>query len=407
MAEAYTVSRVNSYIKNMFQTDFVLNKISVKGEVSNCKYHTSGHLYFTIKDGGGTLSCVMWKSSVAKLSFRLAEGQQVIVSGRIDVYEAGSSYQMYATQITEDGTGDLFRRYQELKDELEQMGMFDACYKKRIPRYVSRVGIVTAQTGAAIRDIINIATRRNPYVQLILYPAIVQGKQAAQSIAKGIGVLDKLGVDVIIAGRGGGSIEDLWAFNERVVADAVFSCNTPVISAVGHETDFTIIDFVSDLRAPTPSAAAELAIYDYNDFVSMLEQMCMRMDKAVGMECIRYRDRVNRLMLRLKNCSPQHMLDERRMRLNQCVDRLNGVINEAVNTRKHRLAVAAARLEGVSPLKKLAQGYSYVTGQDGDSVNTITAVSPGDELDIYMTDGKVRAQVKSTEELSYSITGGN
>ena len=270
MAGVYSVTQVNSYIKNMFTQDFLLRRIAVKGEVSNCKYHSSGHIYFTLKDSGGTLSAVMFAGQRRGLSFRLSEGQQVVVKGTVDVYERDGKYQLYASEIELSGRGDLYLRFEKLLRELEEMGMFAAQYKKPIPRYAKTVGIVTAPTGAAIRDIMNISARRNPYVQLILYPALVQGAGAKESIVRGIRTLDAMGLDVLIVGRGGGSIEDLWAFNEEAVARAIFACRTPVISAVGHETDVTISDYVADLRAPTPSAAAELAVFDYFQFQSEL-----------------------------------------------------------------------------------------------------------------------------------------
>lgn len=270
MASVYTISQVTAYIRNMFTQDFALNRISIRGEVSNCKYHTSGHIYFTLKDGGAQIAAVMFAGQRKGLDFELREGQEVTVSGTVDVYERDGRYQLYAKEITREGKGDLFRQFEKLRNELEEMGMFDSCYKQPIPKYARKVGIVTAGTGAAIRDIMNISARRNPYVQLILYPALVQGEQAKYSIAKGIETLDRMGLDVLIVGRGGGSIEDLWAFNEEMVARAIFNCTTPVISAVGHETDVTIADYVADLRAPTPSAAAELAVFDYGQFVEQV-----------------------------------------------------------------------------------------------------------------------------------------
>mgnify|MGYP000102094551 CR=1 FL=1 len=259
MKNVYSVGQVNTYIKNMFAQDFMMQRISVKGEVSNCKYHSSGHIYFTLKDTAGTINAIMFAGNRRGLSFQMKEGDKVIVTGSVEVYERDGKYQLYAREITREGIGDLFARYEKLRTELEEMGMFDSCYKRPIPRYARTIGIVTARTGAAIRDIMNIAARRNPYVQLVLYPALVQGEQAKYSIAKGIETLDRMGLDLLIVGRGGGSIEDLWAFNEEIVARAIFNCTTPVISAVGHETDVTIADYVADLRAPTPSAAAELA----------------------------------------------------------------------------------------------------------------------------------------------------
>ncbi|MDE5588051.1 MAG: exodeoxyribonuclease VII large subunit, partial [Acetatifactor sp.] len=255
MRSVYTVGQLNSYIKNMFAQDYLLQSLFVKGEVSNCKYHASGHIYFTLKDPTGVVNCVMFAGSRAGLSFRLAEGQQVIVGGAVDVYARDGKYQLYAKQIVLDGNGLLYEKFEQLKRELEESGMFSPEYKQPIPKYIRTLGVVTADTGAAVRDIIQITRRRNPYVQIILYPAIVQGEAAVPSVVRGIRMLERAGVDVMIVGRGGGSIEDLWAFNEREVAQAVFDCSVPVISAVGHETDTTIIDFVSDLRAPTPSAA--------------------------------------------------------------------------------------------------------------------------------------------------------
>ena len=248
MKNIYSVGQVNTYIKNMFAQDFMLNRISIKGEVSNCKYHTSGHIYFTLKDAAGTISAIMFAGNRRGLKFTMKEGDKVIVTGSVEVYERDGKYQLYAREIELDGEGNLYLKFEALKQELEEMGMFAPEYKKPIPRYATRIGVVTAPTGAAVQDIRNIATRRNPYVQLILYPALVQGEGAVASIVNGIRALDQLGVDVMIVGRGGGSIEDLWAFNEEEVARAIFECETPIISAVGHETDTTIADFVADLR---------------------------------------------------------------------------------------------------------------------------------------------------------------
>ena len=262
----YSVGQVNTYIKNMFAQDFMLHHISVKGEVSNCKYHSSGHIYFTLKDSTGTIQAVMFAGNRRGLRFQMKEGDNVVVTGSIEVYERDGKYQLYAREIALEGAGDLYQKYEALKRELEEMGMFAPEYKQSIPKYAKTVGIVTAPTGAAIQDIRNIAGRRNPYVQLILYPALVQGEGAVASIVQGIQAMESLQPDVLIVGRGGGSIEDLWAFNEEAVARAIFECSIPVISAVGHETDTTIADFVADLRAPTPSAAAELAVFDIQSF---------------------------------------------------------------------------------------------------------------------------------------------
>ena len=305
MRNVYTVKQVNLYIKNMFTQDFMLNRIYVKGEVSNCKYHTSGHIYFSLKDESGTIACIMFASAWSGLSFRMREGQKVVVLGSVNVYERDGKYQLYANEIILEGAGLLYEKFEALKQELEEMGMFADEYKQPIPKCAKTVGIVTAPTGAAVRDIIQIASRRNPYVQLILYPALVQGEGAADSIVRGIRMMEKQNVDVMIVGRGGGSIEDLWAFNEEKVARAIFECRVPVISAVGHETDTLISDFVADLRAPTPSAAAELAVYDYRHVLEQMEAFFSRMRRQMRLKTMLERRRLEQLELRLKHTHPQ------------------------------------------------------------------------------------------------------
>ena len=400
MARAiYRVAQINAYIKNIFENDYALRQISVRGEVSNCKYHTSGHLYFTLKDESSRLKCVMWSGSRARgLRFALQDGQQVVASGSIMAYEKEGTYQLYAREIVPDGTGDLHRRFEETKKRLEEMGMFAPEYKKPIPRFARRVGIVTASTGAAIRDIVTVAGRRNPAVELILCPAIVQGDQAAASIVRGIRTLDELGVDVIIAGRGGGSIEDLWAFNEEIVARAIFDCETPVISAVGHETDFTIADFAADLRAPTPSAAAELAVFSAADFLEGLRRDSARLDRAMKLGLEKNRRQLTQLSARLERQSPSYRLDAGRVRLANLERALSECFLAKKNDAKNRLALASARLDGVSPLRRLSGGYSYVKGPDGAAVKSVRDVSPGDTLDIIVRDGSLRTEVREISE---------
>ena len=322
MRNVYTVKQVNLYIKNMFTQDFMLNRIYVKGEVSNCKYHTSGHIYFSLKDESGTIACIMFASARSGLSFRMREGQKVVVLGSVNVYERDGKYQLYANEIILEGAGLLYEKFEALKQELEEMGMFADEYKQPIPKCAKTVGIVTAPTGAAVRDIIQIASRRNPYVQLILYPALVQGEGAADSIVRGIRMMEKQNVDVMIVGRGGGSIEDLWAFNEEKVARAIFECRVPVISAVGHETDTLISDFVADLRAPTPSAAAELAVYDYRHVLEQMEAFFSRMRRQMRLKTMLERRRLEQLELRLKHTHPQQKLNENRQRLLELENRL-------------------------------------------------------------------------------------
>ena len=398
MGNIYTVSQVNSYIKSMFAQDFALNKISVKGEISNCKYHPSGHIYFTLKDGGSQIGAVMFSSQRLNLKFRLEEGQQVVVQGTIDVYERDGRYQLYARQITREGTGDLYLRFEQLKQELEEMGMFDGSYKQPIPKYARRVGIVTASTGAAIRDIMNISARRNPYVQLVLYPALVQGTEAKYSIVRGIETLDAMGLDVIIVGRGGGSIEDLWAFNEEMVARAIFNCSTPIISAVGHETDVTIADYVADLRAPTPSAAAELAVFDYSQFEAKCQLYQRTLERTMKNRLERVRYRLNQCRLKLELYHPSRVINEKRQRLADLESRLTRVMSKRLEAYRHRLALDSGRLQALSPLAQLGRGYSFVTGRDGKRRDSVKQAAKGDQLRIELRDGTI---VAKAEQISH------
>lgn len=389
----YSVGQINTYIKNMFAQDFMLSRISIKGEVSNCKYHSSGHIYFTLKDGSGTISAVMFAGNRRGLTFRMKEGDMVVVTGSVEVYERDGKYQLYAKEIESDGAGSLYLKYEALKRELAEMGMFAEEYKKPIPAYAARVGIVTAATGAAVQDIRNIASRRNPYVQLILYPAQVQGDGAAESIIRGIEALDALGVDVMIVGRGGGSIEDLWAFNEEAVARAIFECGTPVISAVGHETDTTIADYVADLRAPTPSAAAELAVYDYRLFAVQLlgcrEQLARNMKQKLDMT----RLKTEQLQEKLRRLSPENRLRENRSYAVELEERLKRCMERRLTEKRHSLALLSRQLEGLSPVRKLSGGYAYVTDAAGKAVREAEAVKCQDMLDIQLWKGRLRTVV--------------
>lgn len=392
MASVYSVGQVNSYIKNMFTQDFMLTRISVKGEVSNCKYHSSGHIYFSLKDKDGVISCVMFKGNRRGLGFTIEEGQKVVVTGRIDVYERDGKYQLYAIGVELDGIGDLYSKFEKKKQELEEMGMFAAEYKKPIPKYALKVGIVTAQTGAAIQDIINISTRRNPFVQLVLYPSLVQGAMAAPDIVNGIRCLDSMDVDVIIVGRGGGSIEDLWAFNEEIVARAIFECETPVISAVGHETDVTIADYVADRRAPTPSAAAELAVFEYERYKSDIEDVCYTMHKTVERKIHLMRSMAETLRLRVEKLSPESVIRDRRIYLDELQNRLENLIYDKLDDRKHTMAIMTERLNGLSPLKRISGGYAYVSSTKG-AVTDIDMLNKGDEISIYIKNGIAKANV--------------
>ncbi|MCI8453629.1 MAG: exodeoxyribonuclease VII large subunit [Lachnospiraceae bacterium] len=420
MAGVYSVTQVNSYIKNMFTQDFLLRRLSVKGEVSNCKYHSSGHIYFVLKDSGGTLSAVMFAGQRRGLGFRLSEGQQVVVEGTVDVYERDGKYQLYASKIELAGRGALYLEYERRLRELEEMGMFAARYKRPIPRYAKTVGIVTAPTGAAIRDIINISRRRNPYVQLILFPALVQGAGAWESIVQGIQTLDAMALDVLIVGRGGGSIEDLWAFNEESVARAIFACNTPVISAVGHETDVTIADYVADLRAPTPSAAAELAVFEYARFEEDVRARRQKLGREMGFFLETFRNRLRQDRLKLSMYHPQRQIREKRLRLANLEEALPRLLTERIHKDRlrmqtketrllqgmkerlshdgQRLAVLSGRLWGLSPLKKLAGGFGFLTDGEGKRLESVRQAPPGTEITIRVSDGRLLASVKEREE---------
>lgn len=405
MQNVYTVAQVNSYIKNMFTQDFMLQSIRVKGEISNCKYHPSGHIYFTLKDIRGSIACVMFASCRKGLTFRMTEGQQVVVNGSVDVYERDGRYQLYAREISLDGAGALYEQYERLKRELEERGMFAAQYKQPIPRYIRTLGVVTASTGAAVRDIINIAGRRNPYVQIILYPAIVQGEAAVPSIINGIHALERQGVDTIIVGRGGGSIEDLWAFNEEAVAQAIFDCSVPIISAVGHETDTTIADFVADLRAPTPSAAAELAVYDIGQLQEKLDEYAYTMRHHLGIVMQRVRREMEQYRMRLKYASPVNMIRVKRTQALSLEERLQKGMERQLVDRKHRLALYAEQMKGLSPLDKLCQGYSYASDARGRTLSSVQQAAVGDQITVYVKDGRIIAEVTDTEirELTESI----
>ena len=403
MKTVYSVGQVNRYVKNMFIQDYVLRKVYVKGEVSNCKYHTSGHIYFSLKDETGVLSCVMFAGQRRGLAFRMKDGDRVVVGGAVDVYERDGRYQMYAKEITLEGAGALYERFLALKAELEEMGMFAPEYKQPIPRFIRRLGVVTAPTGAAVQDIRNISLRRNPYLQIILYPALVQGDGAADSIVKGIRMLDEAGVDTIIVGRGGGSIEDLWAFNEEKVARAIFECRTPIISAVGHEVDFTIADFVADLRAPTPSAAAELAVDDMAQVMYTLSSYQERFQRDMREKIEFQRVRLGQYQMRLKYLSPESRLRDRRQALVDFEDTLRRAMDNKLQQYRHRLGIYLERYQGLSPLAKLNQGYSFVADTDGRGITSVSQVKPGDRVEISVTDGVIQAEVSDSRRETWQI----
>lgn len=398
MKHVYTVSQVNQYIKNMFTQDFMLSRIYVRGEVSNCKYHPKGHIYFSLKDESGTISCILFAGNRKGLPFRMQDGQQVAVFGSISVYERDGTYQLYAKEIVLDGAGILAQKFQELKEELEEMGMFAPEYKQSIPAFAKKIGIVTAPSGAAIRDIIHIAKRRNPYVELILSPALVQGAEAAPSIVKAIERIQKEDVDVIIVGRGGGSMEDLWAFNEEEVARAIFDCPVPVISAVGHETDTTIADYVADLRAPTPSAAAELAVFDCRAVKEEIKTRRQSLRREMNRQIDIRKMRLSKEYEVFRRLHPGAQIAEKRKRLADLEMRIREGMDGKIQRQRQRLAVQIEAFSGLSPMKRLNQGYAFVQDETYHAVRTIDQVRQGDRLTLYVTDGTIHTIVERTKK---------
>jgi len=389
----YSVGQISEYIANMFAQDFMLKNISIKGEISNCTYHSTGHIYFTLKDAKGVLKGVMFSGNRRNLQFRMKEGDQVVVTGSIEAYKLGSQYQMIARSIELDGIGNLYQKFEELKKELEELGMFDEMYKRPIPAYARKIGVVTSPTGAVIEDIRNVGFRRNPHVQIILCPAQVQGDGAKESIVSGIQRLEQLDVDVIIVGRGGGSIEDLWTFNERMVADAIFNCSVPVISAVGHQTDYTIADMVADKRAATPSQAAEFAVFEFEQTKIALAQMKQRLNLSFSRKINMMRERLEHKSTKLYFLSPKRRLEENRRRLMDFEEKMTTKMQYILQENKNRLAILARTLDGYSPAKKISSGYAYLEGKDGKSVKTIQQVQISDEITVHVIDGNIKAVV--------------
>ena len=453
----YTVSQVNRYLSRMIQEDFLLSRLTVAGEISNLKMHPSGHIYFTLKDQASQLSGIMFAGKRAGLSFRLENGMKVLVTGRIGLYEAGGSYQIYADSFQLAGQGELYLRFEALKKELMEMGLFDPMYKKPIPKYARRIGVVTASSGAAVRDIVQIARRRNPFVEITLFPALVQGEGAVPSIVRGIRTLDRMGLDALIVGRGGGSIEDLWAFNEEAVAKAIFDAETPIISAVGHETDTTIADFVADLRAPTPSAAAELAVFDYMQFVDDLSSFTYSFHERIEKKILSYRQKVKERELQFSALHPKSILQGKQHRLLDLENRFQNAIREVIQEKKdrlqsytafsknmerslavgkaklseyrkfsplmeerllktkhrvleyqafserikgkvqntkHRLELLSEQFDALSPLRLLSKGYSYVRNEEGHRVSSIKQLTEGERIALQFSDGAAAARIE-------------
>lgn len=392
MRTVYSVLQINKYILNMFKNDYMLNDVCVQGEISNCKYHSTG-IYFSLKDEESVISCVMFKRAQAGLKVRLSDGMKVIVSGSIESFVRDGKYQIYVKSVEEKGLGDLTRQYEELRRKLQKEGLFDPELKRPLPEYPAKIGIVTAPTGAAVRDIISISRRRNPYIQLILFPSLVQGENAKENIVKGIQTLEKYGVDLIIVGRGGGSIEDLWAFNEEIVAQAIFNCDVPVISAVGHETDYTIADEVADRRAPTPSAAAEIAVPLYSDienkFAGYYEKLNRLMERRINDEY----QRINLYSSKLENKSPVNRIKEYKQEVSLLDNRLKQAIDSVLTRDKHRLDMYIAKLNAASPLNRLSSGMAFVSDTEGKRIDSVEGTKVGDDVKLTFKDGSAKAKI--------------
>ncbi|MBQ3472268.1 MAG: exodeoxyribonuclease VII large subunit [Clostridia bacterium] len=390
-ARVATVSQINAYVKKILDHNIILNNVWVKGEISNFKHHYSGHIYITLKDEGGLLKAVMFRSAASTLTFEPSDGMKVRARGRVSVYEAGGSYQLYIEEMIPEGVGELYIAYEQLKKQLEEEGLFDSRYKKPIPEYPKAVGVVTASTGAAVRDIINVITRRYPLSERILYPAKVQGKGAAESVVKAIEYFNATKeVDTLIVGRGGGSIEDLWAFNEEITARAIFKSEIPIISAVGHETDFTIADFVADLRAPTPSAAAEIAVPSALELKSRIMAGQSRIQNN-----ILGRIEGGRLLLnRFKMRTPKDRIDEYNLRVDSLVRSMENSVKMKTLALRRSFAAEAAKLDALSPLQTLSRGYSIPTKEDGTVIRSAKEMKSGDEFVLRMKDGQTDCIVK-------------
>lgn len=385
-----TVSQINNYIKRVLDANTILNDIWIKGEISNFKLHYSGHMYITLKDEGGVLKAVMFKSAASGLNFKPEDGMKVMARGKVAVYEAGGAYQLYIYEMIPDGVGELYVAYEQLKKRLEAEGIFAPEHKKPIPQYPEKVGVVTAATGAAVRDIINVITRRYPYAEIILYPSLVQGAGAAENICRAIEYFNETKmVDVIIAGRGGGSIEDLWAFNEEAVARAIYASDIPIISAVGHETDFTIADFAADLRAPTPSAAAEIAVPSQLELISRIMVDKNRIANAMIKRLQEEKKRLENL--KVKN--PKERIQDEYIRIDNLEKQAEKNFKIKLLYEKERLGTLASKLDALSPLKVMARGYAIALDDEGNVIKNAADMESDMEFDLKLHDGEKRCRV--------------
>ena len=386
-----TVSEVTNYIKRMLDNDFILSNLSVKGEISNLKYHSSGHIYFTLKDSNGRISCVMFKSNAILLDFSLEEGMEVIIKGRASVYPATGSFQLYCDEIKKEGLGDLFVKFEKLKEKLSKEGYFDEAYKKMLPKYPKRIGIVTSPTGAAIKDIINVSTRRSSLVDLVLYPAKVQGINAYKEIISGINYFNKKkSVDIIIVGRGGGSIEELWNFNEEELAKVIFNSKIPIISAVGHEIDFTISDFVADVRAATPSQGAEIAVPLSNTIKDKVYDISSILDKKINEKIKKCRSDLSGADRILNIHSPITKISNSYLELDKLQDRLNFVMKAKIRGEKNQIQNLNNLLSANNPIKVISKGYAIIEDEEKNLITSKEQLNYDKNIKIILKDGEVQ-----------------
>lgn len=392
-----TVTQINKYIKYKMDNDSNLSVVYLKGEISNFKNHSSGHLYFTIKDESSRILAVMFRGNASKINFKPVDGSKVLVVGRISCYEASGNYQIYVEEMLEDGVGNLYLEFERLKKKLGDKGYFDDMYKKPIPKFPRRIGIITAPTGAAIRDIITTINRRYKLVELYIFPSLVQGENAKDDIVRNLERANNYDLDLIILGRGGGSIEDLWAFNEEVVADAIFKSNIPIISAVGHEIDFTISDFVSDLRAPTPTAAAELSVPNTMDLINYIKQLEIRASKSMENIIDVKKNRLNSLVNSYVLKNPKNMYEIKSQKLDNLVDKLNIYIKRNLNDKNNRFINILNKLDALNPINTIKRGYSITKSKD-KVITSINSVVENDIITTDLVDGVITSKVVKVEE---------
>ncbi len=391
----FSVSEVNKYVKMLMDSDPLLTSINIKGEITNFKAHYTGHLYFTLKDENATIKCVMFKGNAQFLKFKPSDGMKVIISGQISCFERDGVYQIYCKTMSPDGLGDLYLAFEQLKEKLEKEGLFSDVHKKPIPFLPERVGVITSKTGAVIRDIINVSTRRYPNVNILVYPAAVQGVNVASTVIEGIKTFNNLNnVDVIIIARGGGSFEDLFGFNDENLARAVYASNIPIVSAVGHETDFTICDFVSDLRAPTPSAAAELVYPMYSEIVERIQKDTSRNIVAIRNYIALKRQYVEKLKASKLEKVPLDKIDRYRLTIDSIMSKSGNSLKYLVEKNKTRFVKSVAKIDALSPLKTLTRGYSVAQTIEGKVIRNVKDVDKNDEIQVIVSDGKINAIVK-------------